>query len=370
MCFRGGNSVRTLWTRQTTSGGSASGVIWNPLRQRFLLAGLALVLAGCAARRPVAPPADARPAPYIRAAHGPDGTAELEVALRAFKPARGRGPTVWLVGVTHLGTAEYYARLQRFLDAQGLVLFEGVGATNKSFALQREAGFNLQAALAKALGLEFQLHAIDYTPQHFQNSDLSVAELARIFSNAPPGTPDTPGTPSLPGTPGGEPRSGQGGGAEFDHLLAAMQGTGFLGALARVTVALLEASPRLQAAAQIVLLEVLSGLPNDLPQMPGLPPGFQNLLRVLIEERNEKVVEDVRHALDAKQPPRSIAIFYGAGHMTDLEARLRSTLGYRPAVERWMTALAVNPERSGLSARQLDLVRSWVRSRMGELQQP
>jgi len=340
-------------------------VIWNPLEQRFLLAGLALLLVGCAARRPVAPLADARPAPYIRAAHGPDGTAELEVGLRAFKPARGRGPTVWLVGVTHLGTADYYARLQRFLNAQGLVLFEGVGATNKTFALQREAGFNLQAALAKALGLEFQLHAIDYTPQHFQNSDLSVAELARIFANAPPGPP---GTPSPPGTEGGEPRSGERGGAEFDHLLAAMQGTGFLGAMARVTVALLEASPRLQAAMQVVLIEVLSGLPRDLPRMPGLPPGFQNLLRVLIEERNEKVVDDVRRALEAKQPPGSIAIFYGAGHMTDLEERLRSTLGYRPAVERWMTALAVNPERSGLSARQLDLMRSWVRGRMGELQ--
>jgi len=344
-------------------------VIWNPLEQRFLLAGLALLLGlGCAAPRPVTPRVDSPPTPYIRAAHGPDGTAALEVALRAFKPARGRGPTVWLVGVTHLGTADYYARLQRFLNAQDLVLFEGVGATNKTFALQREAGFNLQAALAKALGLEFQLHAIDYTPQQFQNSDLSVAELARIFANPPPGTQSAPSPPGTPGAQGGEPRAGQGGGAEFDHLLAAMQGTGFLGAMARVSVALLEASPRLQAAMQVVLIEVLSGLPNDLPQMPGLPPGFQNLLRVLIEERNEKVVEVVRRALEAKQPPRSIAIFYGAGHMSDLEERLRSTLEYRPAVERWMTALAVNPERSALSARQLDFVRSWVRGRMGELQ--
>ena len=341
-------------------------MIWNPLEQRFLLVGLLLLLGlGCAAPRPVTPRVDSPPAPFIRAAHRSDGTAALEVALRAFKPARGRGPTLWLVGVTHLGTTDYYGRLQRFLNAQDLVLFEGVGATNKSFALQREAGFNLQAALAKALGLEFQLHAIDYTPRHFQNSDLSVAELARIFANSSPGTQDTP---SPQGASGSEPRSGERGGAEFDHLLAAMQGTGFLGAMARVTVALLEASPRLQAAMQVVLIEVLSGLPNDLPQMPGLPPGFQNLLRVLIEERNEKVIEDVRRAREAKDPRRSIAIFYGAGHMTDLEERLRSTLEYRPAVERWMTALAVNPERSALNARQLDFVRSWVRGRMGELQ--
>jgi hypothetical protein len=291
----------------------------------------------------------------VRAAHQTDGTAALEVALRSLTTTRGHRATVWLVGVTHLGTADYYAQLQQFLDAQQLVLFEGVGATNKSFALQRSDDFQLQAALAKALRLEFQLRAIDYTRPHFRNSDLTVSELTRVLSDgaAEEGAQTT-----------------DSGGTEFNHLLDAMQGSGLLGALARVTVALLETSPRLRAATQVVLVEVLSGLPSDLPQLPGLPVGFQNLLRILIEERNRKVVNDVRHALQAKPRPRSIAIFYGAGHMTDLEQRLRDTLGYRPGKERWLTAFAINPRQAGLSDWEVNLMRAWVRSRLGELQPP
>jgi hypothetical protein len=289
----------------------------------------------------------------VRAAHRPDGTSALEVALRALTPARGRGPTIWVVGVTHLGTADYYARLQQFLDAQTLVLFEGVGATNKSFALQRNADFNLQAALAKALGLEFQLRVIDYTRPHFQNSDLTLPELTRILA----GDSSSKETPTAAGEA-----------TELDLLLDAMQGSGLLGALARITVALLEASPRLQAATQVVLVEVLSALPSDLPQMAGLPAGFQNLLRILIEERNRKVVEDVRRAVRMKPRPHSIAVFYGAGHMTDLEQRLRDALGYRPGEDRWLTAFAINPRRAGLSEWELNLMRSWIRSRLGELQ--
>lgn len=326
-------------------------------RKSQLLAGFVVLLAaGCAAPRQTASRAESPPAPYVRAAHDPDGTTKLEVAVRSLTPARGRGATLWLVGVTHLGTAEYYGQIQRFLDAQALVLFEGVGATNKSFARPRGADFNLQAALAKALGLEFQLHTIDYNRPHFQNSDLTVAELSRILSDATPRDAPDPGGQAAP--------SEERGATELDALLDAMQGSGFLGALARITVAVLEASPRLQAATRVLLVEVLSGLPNDLPQMPGLPSGFQNLLRVLIEERNLKVVEDVRRAVQTKPRPRSIAIFYGAGHMTDLETRLRRALGYQPGEERWLTALAVSPQQAGLSEWELNLVRAWVRHQL------
>jgi hypothetical protein len=80
------------------------------------------------------------------------------------------------------------------------------------------------------------------------------------------------------------------------------------------------------------------------------------------------VVDDVRRAVREKPRPRSIAIFYGAGHMTDLEQRLREALGYRPSEERWLTAFASDPRRAGLSAWELKLMRSWLRSRLEELQ--
>lgn len=288
----------------------------------------------------------------MRAVTRTNGLQALEVALRSLTPARGRGPTVWLVGVTHLGTTNYYAELQRFLDAQSLVLFEGVGATNKHFQLQRDEGFNLQASLAKALGLAFQLQTIDYSRDHFRNSDLGVDALVRILSgetNAP--------APAA----GGPPEMG------LNQLIDTMQGTGLLGALARFGVALLESSPRLQSATKVVMIEVLGSLSSELTQMPGLPAGFQRLLCVLIEERDKVVVCDVQNAARARPRPRSIAVFYGAGHMIDLEQRLRDALAYRPAEERWLTAFAIDPRQAGLTEFELNWMRRWIRGRLEEL---
>jgi hypothetical protein len=283
------------------------------------------------------------------------------VALRAFTPERGRGPRIWLVGVTHFGTAGYYGEVQRFLDSQTVVFFEGVGATNKEFQSQAKEGYSLQAALAKALGLEFQLEVIDYTRSHFRNSDLSLAQLARLFGGAEP-EEAPPATAGL--VPGSESR---GTSSAFDQLVGIMEGTGLWGGLARFAVAFIAASPRMQAAVKVAMIDLLSQLPDDLPQMAGLPPEFRRLLRVLIEERNRTVVRDLGAALRERPRPRSIAVFYGAGHMTDLEQRLRDTLGYRPEQERWLTAFGVRPRAAGLSQFELDLTRRLVRQQLQTL---
>lgn len=335
---------------------------------RVLALGLLLIWLGpgCAHSRRTA--TDTRPPqPYLRASHGPDDTHNLEIAARALRPVRGRGPNLWLVGVSHLGTADYYRDLQRFLDAQPLVLFEGVGATNKTFQLQAEGGFSLQSALARALKLRFQLETIDYQRPNFRNSDLSLEELARILSGPAAAAPAASGTsPGATTAPQTEPAPAPGG-AAFDQLLDAMRGTGLLGGLARFGVALIEASPRLQAATLVTLVEVLAQLPGDLPNLPGMPAGFQQLFRVLIEERDRKVLADVKREMHARRPPASIAIFYGAGHMPDLERRLREELAYCPAEERWWTAFGVNARQAGVSAWEINLMRSWARAQMNGL---
>ncbi len=53
----------------------------------------------------------------------------LEAAVRAYRPEGDRGPTVFLVAAVHIGDASYYNELQTFLDAQDVVLFEGVRAS-------------------------------------------------------------------------------------------------------------------------------------------------------------------------------------------------------------------------------------------------
>lgn len=331
--------------------------LWNSVRviapqfrriHLVLLAAAVMAVVGCqhAGRKAAATP----PAPYLRVANQSNGVVALEVALRQLAPSRKSAPAVWLVGVTHIGSPEYYRDLQEFLDAQAVVLFEGVGATNRDFAL-RDDEYSLQDAMARALGLEFQLNAINYERPHFRNSDLTAAQIARHFGVEASEKPDA--------APGGSPPAN-----EFGTLVQIMQGTGLLGGLAKVTVSLISLSPRLQAATKLAMIETMGSMPPDLATTPGLTPGMQRLLRVLIEERNHAVVTDTQRALREKPRPKSVAIFYGAGHMHDLEARLRAELRYRPGEERWLTAFAVDPRASGISRNELDFMRRIIRQQL------
>jgi hypothetical protein len=247
-----------------------------------------------------------------------------------------------------------------------LVLFEGLGPTSRQFKLSHNKGYSLQDALAKALGLEFQLNAIDYSRPHFRNSDLSLGQLERLLAGQ-----DSSGAPSPEMDAPSSAASVEGaGGIQFDQFVSIMEGTGLLGGLARVGVALIAASPRLQASFKVAMIDVLSQMEGELPQMAGLTPELQRVLRVLIEERNQQVVSDLEAALQARPRLRTIAAFYGAGHMTDLEKRLRTRLRYRPAEERWLVAFAVDPKEAGLTNFELEMTRFLVRRQLDALRRP
>src|SRR5580700_636954 len=173
------------------------------MRARFLSAMLlAVLLASCSTpERAKSRPASALPPPSqscVRIANTSSNVVALQIAIRKFVPAHGKGAAVWLTGVSHIGDSNYYAALQKHLDAQRLVLFEGVSATPDGPARGAGSGPSgpaqpdrqdrptLQAAMAKSLGLVFQLDAIDYRRPNFRGSDLSVAQLRKVFDEMPP----------------------------------------------------------------------------------------------------------------------------------------------------------------------------------------
>ena len=79
-------------------------------------------------------------------------------------------------------------------------------------------------------------------------------------------------------------------------------------------------------------------------------------------------MSDLKEEIRAPFAPRSISVFYGAGHMADLEKRLRSEMGYRPKGEVWLTALSVNTRTTGLSAAELEMMRGLIRWQLEALQ--
>ena len=119
---------------------------------------------------------------------------------------------------------------------------------------------------------------------------------------------------------------------------------------------------------KVVLIELLGQIKGDMAQLKGMPPEVQRLLEVIIQERNKVVLEDVKKELAARWP-RDIAVFYGAGHMADLEKRVRTELRYIPRKTVWLTAMSVNTRKAGLSETELDGMRKLIQWQLDTLNQ-
>jgi hypothetical protein len=345
-----------------------------------------LLVASCSTTRHKAPAESPPPQPYTRIFRPDTNTVQLQIAVRKFVPRKHRGPTVWLAAASHIGDPAYYKALQAHLNAQTLVLYEGVNsgrhkrrvrgipeapaaaapqANSSSAPASKPAATDdqpgLQSTLAESLGLVFQLDAIDYDRTNFLNSDLSIQEIAKLMGGNAGSSPPPPGVPSHPGGPATT-------NASFNYLMAAMDGSSFLGQLMKIGVQIIGSSESLRAIAKLTFIETIGQLKGDLSGARGVPPDMQELMKVLIEARNKAVIEDLQR--ESRDMPRSgsIAIFYGTGHMDDMERRLSHQLGYRPADDLWLTAFSVDVRQTGLSPGQLQMVRNVIKWQMDQLQ--
>jgi hypothetical protein len=335
--------------------------------------GLLLVLAGCStaphgstASQGRFAPVELNPAPepYVRVLNLNSNKVELQIAVRRFVPTDGglRGPVVWLTGVSHIGETNYFEALQRHLDAQSLVLFEGVGehgpgeevtpAERAAQAQEKGNESSLQSTMASSLGLEFQLEAIDYTSLRFRNSDLTIGQLRELM-----------GREEKTNAPGGA-----GAAQTFESLLGMMQGGTWLDTLMQFGMRVLGSDARLRALSKLALIEMFGQMQGDPAQLRGLPPDLKQLLAVLIQQRNQKVLSDLKGELGKNPGPASVALFYGTGHMPDLERGLRGQLKYRPAGEEWYTALSVDLARTGITPGERQFIHAFIQRELEQLQ--
>ncbi len=76
------------------------------------------------------------------------------------------------------------------------------------------------------------------------------------------------------------------------------------------------------------------------------------LSKLIIDDRDQYIMDQLRVILAKPSGLRHIVLFYGAGHMPGLEQRLRA-MGYQPAGPvRWRDAITSRPVAEGLSGRR------------------
>jgi len=232
----------------------------------------------------------------------------LETAIAHYvKPTpRGEPVSVDLVAAVHIGERAYYEALNREFEQYDALLYELVApeGTRVEGAQEKSGVSSLQGMLAESLELDFQLQHVDYTRPNFVHADMSADELLESMVRNRE-----------------DPRE------VFVRLLGysmIAQGPSDLSILLAYISSDRVMRLRRVMAAQLVKMDFLELI---LAGEEGAS---------LLTHRNGKAVEVLERELAAGR--RRVAIFYGAGHLPDLDARLTRDLGFERESQRWIHA--------------------------------
>jgi len=271
----------------------------------------------------------ARPQPdksagnYMRVVRDKDNKPlTLETPILRFVPKDdgGLAISVDLVGAVHIGEKSYYAQLNREFEKYDAVLYELVADESSKTPRPGDSGSRhpvslVQNGIKDLLGLEFQLEGIDYARKNMVHADMSPEEFATSMRNR--GESLTTMLMRMLGYAMSR-QSEAGEGAGDGQLLLAFFNKNRTLALKRVVA------------------EQFANSEGSITALDG-PTGS-----TLISERNKAALKVLRKEIAAGK--KKIAIFYGAAHLPDLQARLEKDFGYKLSDTRWLTAWNMQEE--------------------------
>lgn len=251
----------------------------------------------------------------------------LDTAIVRYAPAENADPAlapaglqVDLIGVVHIGDKSYYDMLNERFKAYDAVLYELVAPKGAEVPRggDRGAGMHpvaaLQYGLKSLLDLEFQLDRIDYQKDNFVHADMSPEEFSASMS-----------------------KKGESFWKMYFRMVGAgiaQQSTGGGGGSGLKTGLALFANDRTWRMKRL-MAEQFEGTGGTMSAIEG-PDGS-----TIIAERNKKAFAVLRSQIDSGK--RRLAVFYGAGHLPDMERRLVSEFGLKRLGDEWLPAWALQP---------------------------
>ena len=257
----------------------------------------------------------------------------LEVAIVRYLPADQLSETnrkqqaatsdeyVDLVGAIHIGDHSYYQQLNKRFRQYDALLYELV-APEGTVVEQGRGTSNLnplgamQNGMKSMLGVEHQLEQIDYTRPNFVHADLSPDEFLQSMENRDEGFLKLYFRLMGQAVAQQSQQAAQGESADLDILTALL-------------------SPNRSRMLKIAMAKQFESMEPMLANMSG-PNGS-----TLITERNMRALQVLRE--QQKAGKRKLAIFYGAGHLTDMHERLTKEFGMKAADLTWVEAWDLRP---------------------------
>jgi len=158
-------------------------------------------------------------------------------------------------------------------------------------------------------------------------------------------------------------------GANADALFSLIDGQSIVSKIAGFMLGFIKASPQLSLTMKVMMIETIANA-DDMIAMQGKSggAGISNMgamMKVLIQDRNAEVFKDLRRVIDTEKDIKSIAIFFGAGHLPDMEEHLDKDFGYTFDEDKWFNAIDVDLTGQPAMAAQAKQMRAMVR-RMAE----
>jgi hypothetical protein len=226
-----------------------------------------------------------------------------------------KGLVVDLIGAVHIGEKSYYEALNKEFEKYDVLLYELVAPAGTRVPKGGGDGGNLSAihmlqdGMKNMLHLEHQLQYVDYQKKNFVHADMSPDDFSKSMAER---------------------------GESFMTMFFRMMGQ----AMARqnqnpqrtndldILMALFD--PNRAIVLKRLMAEQFEDLEGAMDALDG--PGGSTILT----ERNKVALKGL--AQQIKKGQKKIGIFYGAGHMPDMEQRLMKEFGLKRAGERWLTA--------------------------------
>lgn len=230
---------------------------------------------------------------------------------------QGEEIVVDLIGAVHVGGQDYYEALnQQFVKyesllyelvaPEGTIIPKGGRVDDESISLNPVGG--IQKGLKSLLDLEFQLEQIDYTKKNFVHADMSPEEFAESMSE---------NEESL----GGYALKAVG---QSMAMQAAGKDTGSAGML----LALFSSDKALR------LRRVMSQQMIDMDAGLAMFEGKDG--STIINHRNAKCMEVLEKEI--AEGKTKIGVFYGAGHLVDMQERLINDFNMKVGGQKWLPA--------------------------------
>lgn len=217
---------------------------------------------------------------------------------------------VALISAVHVGDKSYFEKLNQYFKSYDVLLYELI-APKDHLSSERDNSNPvslLQLGLKRALALEFQLDSIDYSAPNFVHADLSPDEFTNAMKDK---------------------------GESFQSLFLKLMFESYLKAISdpqkadalnlKLLMAIMD--PKSSLELKRVLAEQLGELESSMTSLND---------SAIIATRNDRVLEVLKAQI--KSGNKNIAIYYGAGHMPDLERKLIKNFDLSRQKVEWLSA--------------------------------